>query len=72
MSRLDLAHLATTAAQNIQTADKVRRDPAVVKAAKQFAEDGAQALRAGGALVREVQSSWRRHSPSAKGTGSGE
>jgi|1185.fasta_scaffold127655_2 hypothetical protein len=72
MSRLNLDHLALTAAQNIQTADKVRRDPAVVKAAKQFAEDSAQALRTGGALVREVQSSWRRHSPLTKGTGTGE
>ncbi|MGP3734487.1 hypothetical protein ACTWJ9_14875 [Streptomyces sp. GDS52] len=72
MSRLNLAHLTLTAAQNIQTADEVRRDPAVVKAAKQFAEDSAQAFRSGGALVREAQSSWRRHSPSAKGTGTGE
>ncbi|MEU6708090.1 hypothetical protein [Streptomyces wuyuanensis] len=72
MSRLDLAHLALTAAQNIQTADKVRRDPVVVKAARQFAEDSAQVLRSGGALVREVQSSWRRHSPLTKGTGTNE
>ncbi|MFC1227632.1 MULTISPECIES: hypothetical protein [Streptomyces] len=72
MSRLNLAHLTLTAAQNIQTVDEVRRDPAVVKAAKQFAEDSAQAFRSGGALVREAQSSWRRHSPSAKGTGTGE
>lgn len=72
MSRLDLTHLGLTAAQNIQTADKVRRDPAVVKAAKQFAEDGAQAFRSGGALVREIQSSWRRHSPLTDGTRTGE
>ncbi|MGA4979856.1 hypothetical protein [Streptomyces cinereoruber] len=72
MSRLNLAHLTLTAAQNIQTADKVRRDPAVVKAAKQFAEDGAQALRSGGELAREVKSSWRRHSLRAERTGTGE
>ncbi len=72
MSRLNLAHLTLTAAQNIQTADKVRRDPAVVKAAKQFAEDGAQALRSGGELAREVKSSWRRHSPRTERTGTGE
>lgn len=72
MSRLNLAQLTLTAAQNIQTADKVRRDPVVVKAAKQFAEDSAQALRSGGVLAREAQSSWRRHSPLAKRTGTGE
>ncbi|MET8412043.1 hypothetical protein ABZV34_28740 [Streptomyces sp. NPDC005195] len=72
MSRLNLAHLALAAAQNIQVADEVRSDPAVVKAAKQFAEDGAQVLRSGDALVREVQSSWRRHSPLTEGTGTGE
>ncbi|MFB7554474.1 hypothetical protein [Streptomyces brevispora] len=72
MSRLNLAHLTLTAAQNIQTADEVRRDPAVVKAAKQFAEDSGQAFRSGGELVREAQSSWRRHSPLTKGTGNDE
>ncbi|KUL55091.1 MULTISPECIES: hypothetical protein [unclassified Streptomyces] len=72
MSRLNLAQLTLTAAQNIQTADKVRRDPVVVKAAKQFAEDGVQALRSGGVLAREARSSWRRHSPLAKRTGTGE
>ncbi len=72
MSRLNVANLTLAAAQNIQTADKVRRDPAVVKAAKQFAEDGARAFRSGGALVREAQSSWRRHSPLAKRTGTDE
>lgn len=67
MSRLNLARLTITAAQNIQTADEVRRDPAVVKAAKQFAEDSAQAFRSGSALAREAQSSWRRHSPLTTG-----
>lgn len=71
MSRLNLDHLAL-AASRIQAADEVRRDPAVVKAAKRFAEDSAQALRSGGALAREAQSSWRRHSPLAKGTGTDE
>ncbi|MFF2777489.1 hypothetical protein ACFVU3_21570 [Streptomyces sp. NPDC058052] len=68
MARLNLSHLAQAAAQNIQTADEVRRDPAVVKAAKQFAEDGAKALRSGGVLAREVKSSWLRHTPPAEGT----
>ncbi|MGW5434126.1 hypothetical protein ACWET9_44465 [Streptomyces sp. NPDC004059] len=72
MSRLNLTQLTLIAAQNIQTADEVRRDPAVVKAAKQFAEDSAQAFRSGGALAREAQSSWRRHSPLTKRTGTGE
>ncbi|MFD5131276.1 MULTISPECIES: hypothetical protein [Streptomyces] len=72
MSRLNLTQLALTAAQNIQTADEVRRDPAVVKAAKQFAEDSAQAFRSGVALAREAQSSWRHHSPLTKRTATGE
>ncbi|MET7802589.1 hypothetical protein [Streptomyces decoyicus] len=72
MSRLNLAQLTLTAAQNIQTADEVRRDPAVVKAAKQFAEDSTQAFRSGVALAREAQSSWRRHSPPAERTGTDE
>lgn len=62
MSRLDLTNLAIAAAQNIQTADKVSRDPAVVKAARQFAEDGTRAVRSGGALIRETRSSWDRNS----------
>ncbi|MGW4806489.1 hypothetical protein [Kitasatospora sp. NPDC004272] len=62
MPRLDLNRLTATAAQNIQTANDVRRDPAVIKAFKQFAEDGTQAVRSGNALVREVKSSWYRHS----------
>ncbi|WP_406315768.1 hypothetical protein [Streptomyces sp. NBC_00118] len=72
MSRLNLAVLAVTAGQNILTADKVRRDPAVVKAAKQFAEDSVQAVRSGSALAREAKSSWRRHSPLSAGTKTGE
>lgn len=62
MSRLDLTSLALTATQNIQTANEVRRDPAVIKAAQQFVEDSSHAIRSGGALIRETQSSWRRHS----------
>lgn len=72
MSRLNIAQLTLTATQNIQTANDVRRDPAVVKAAKQFKEDGVRALRSGGALARELKSSWDRHSPLAKGAGTDE
>ncbi|MGI5447269.1 hypothetical protein ACQEVM_16095 [Streptomyces sp. CA-243310] len=72
MPRLNLAQLTATAAQNIQTADEVRRDPAVVKAAKQFVEDSTQAVRSGVALTREARSSWRRHSPSTERTGTDE
>ncbi|MEU8674219.1 hypothetical protein [Streptomyces sp. NPDC048560] len=71
MPRLNLDHLALAAAR-IHTADQVRRDPAVVKAAKRFAEDSAQALRSGAALAREAKSSWRRHSPLTKGAGTDE
>ena len=62
MSRLDLATLALAAAQNIQTADDVSRDPAVIKAARQFAADSTRVTRSGGALIRETRSSWNRHS----------
>lgn len=62
MARLDLPSLTLTATQNIQTADQVRRDPAVIKAAQQFVEDSSHAIRSGGALIRETRSSWRRHS----------
>ncbi|WP_327175683.1 hypothetical protein OG599_10380 [Streptomyces sp. NBC_01335] len=72
MPRIDLAQLTVTASQNIQTAGKVRRDPAVVKAAKQFLEDGTRAALSGGVLARELQSSWRRHRPTTKGGGAGE
>ncbi|MEW2288840.1 hypothetical protein [Streptomyces sp. NPDC047841] len=72
MSRLNIALLTLTAVQNVQVADQVRRDPAVVKAARRFAEDSAQAFRSGGALVREAQASWRRHSPLAKEAGTGD
>ncbi|MFZ3498011.1 hypothetical protein ACODT5_33125 [Streptomyces sp. 5.8] len=68
MARLNLAQLTVTAAQNIQTADAVRRDPAVVKAFKQFRGDSAQAVRSGAALASELGSSWLRHSPPTKRT----
>lgn len=66
MSHLNVSNLMLTAAQNIQTADDVRREPAVVKAAKQFAKDGIQAGRSGGVLIRETRSSWTRHSDGRK------
>ncbi|MFZ3468458.1 hypothetical protein ACODT3_34930 [Streptomyces sp. 4.24] len=72
MPRLNLVQLTLIAAQNIQTADDVRRDPAVIKAAKQFAADSVQTFRSGSALAREARSSWLRHSPLTKGTGTGE
>lgn len=62
MSRLDLNKLAIAASHNIQTADKVRRDPAVIKAARQFAVDGTRAVHSGGTLIRETRSSWDRNS----------
>jgi hypothetical protein len=62
MARIDIARLALLAAQNVNTANDVRRDPPVVKAAKQFKDDSAQTVRSGGALVKEAHASWRRHS----------
>ena len=62
MARINIARLTVLAAQNLDTAIAVRQDPAVVKAAKQFKDDSAQALRSGGALAKEARSSWRRHS----------
>jgi hypothetical protein len=55
MSRLNLDHLTLTAAQNIQTANKVRRDPAVVKASKQFAVDEVNP-----ALLGQSRSPWMK------------
>ncbi|MEU6816988.1 MULTISPECIES: hypothetical protein [unclassified Streptomyces] len=71
MPRLNPAHLAIAAA-HLDTANQVRRDPAVVKAFKQFTQDGARAVRSGTALAHEVKSSWLRHRPPTKGTGTGE
>lgn len=62
MNRLDAASLALAAGQHIKTANQVRQDPAVVKAAQQFGTDVVQAARSGGELVQEARASWRRHS----------
>ncbi|MFD3328478.1 hypothetical protein [Streptomyces sp. NPDC058701] len=71
MPRLNAEHLAAAAAA-IHTADQVRRDPVVIKAFKQATKDGAQALNSGGEFIREVGSSWRRHSKLNRETGAGE
>lgn len=62
MSRLDPKRLALLAGQNIRTADQVRRDPAVVKAAVEFRDDAVQVARSGVVFTREVRGSWLRHS----------
>ncbi|NEB93126.1 hypothetical protein [Streptomyces bauhiniae] len=71
MPRLNPAHLAIAAA-HLETANAVRRDPAVIKAYKQFKQDGARAVRSGTALAHELKSSWLRHCPPTKGTETGE
>ncbi|GAA2621668.1 hypothetical protein GCM10010425_15260 [Streptomyces spororaveus] len=70
MARLNFAQLALAFAL-IHAVDEVRRDPAVVKAARQFIEDSLQAIRSSAAVAREAQSSWRRHRPPAQGAGAG-
>ena len=61
MARIDTARLALQVVHYIETADAVRRDPPVVKAADQFRRDVAQASRSGRVLAIEVKESWRRH-----------
>jgi hypothetical protein len=60
--KIDRTGLLMEVTRNIQIANEVRQDPPVIKAAEQFVDDVATATRSGGALVREVTESWRRHS----------
>lgn len=60
MARINTVLLIAQVAINVDRANFVRHDPAVVKAAKQALADGAQAGHAVITLVHETRSSWRR------------
>lgn len=53
--------IGVQAMEFIGHADRVRRDPAVVKAGRQAGRDVKQAAKSIGDLGYEVQASWRRH-----------
>lgn len=64
MARIDKLFLASQVAgvaECIARANRVRQEPAVVKAAKVAMVDVAQAARSVGNLAYETQSSWRRN-----------
>lgn len=58
--RINNAHLVGQATLVAYRADQVRRDPAVVKAFKQFTDDLATTAKSAGALANETQAAWRR------------
>jgi len=65
MARINTLFLAAQvagAAEGVARANRVRQDPAVVKAAKTAMVDVAQAGRSVSKFAYETQSSWRRHS----------
>lgn len=60
MARINTALLIAQAAVNVERANFVRQDPAVVKAAKQALTDGAQAGHSVVVFLQETRSSWQR------------
>ncbi len=60
MARIDAALLAAQAAVVADRANFVRKDPAVVKAAKQAAADVRQSLRSISELTAEASAAWQR------------
>lgn len=61
INTLSLAVQVAGVAEGIARANRVRQDPAVVKAAKVAMVDIAQAGRSVGNFAYEARSSWRRH-----------
>lgn len=61
INTLSLAVQVAGVAEGITRANRVRQDPAVVKAAKVAMIDIAQAARSVGNLAYETRSSWKRH-----------
>lgn len=61
MARINSAVLIAQVALAADRANLVRKDPAVVKAAKQAFADVGQARRSVAALVEEAHRSWQRH-----------
>ena len=62
MATMNAVQLTQLAIGNVQIANAVRQDPAVVKAAAQFKTDLARCARSGAELASEVGASWLRHS----------
>ncbi len=61
MRQIDVNRLSGMVTPTAVRANKVRRDPAVVKAAKQALTDVRQAKDSTGAFAKEVVDSWIRH-----------
>jgi hypothetical protein len=60
MARINTASLIIQATDVADRANFVRKDPAVVKAAKEAQADLTQALRSTHTLLRETRSAWQR------------
>ena len=60
MAHINTAVLIAQAANLADRANFVRKDPAVVKAAKQARADFAQAGRSANTLLQETRASWQR------------
>jgi hypothetical protein len=65
MARIDTAKLRAQVGNVAVRTDRVRRDPAVTKAAQEAGGDCAQAYRSVSALAREVGAAWRRSASAA-------
>ena len=63
MAKIDVVNLALQAGVVATRADKVRRDPAVVKAAEESWSDIRRAGRSTRILAEEALASWRRNGP---------
>lgn len=61
MRQINVTGLTDMVTPTAIRANKVRRDPAVVKAAKQAVTDVRQAKESAGAFAKEVAESWIRH-----------
>lgn len=61
MRQIDVTGLAGMVTPTVVRANQVRRDPAVVKAAKQAVSDARQAKDSAGLFAKEIAESWIRH-----------
>ena len=60
MARVNTSQLVAQATDIAHRADFVRRDPAVVKAARDFADDAQRTARSTRQLAREAYAAWNR------------
>ena len=60
MNRMNKAIRAAKTADTARRANIVRKDPAVIKAAKESAADISQAARSTAGLIAEAQAAWHR------------